>query len=198
MSALLVAEVGGPGRSFDTKLILCRIILKTPNQGGAARGAAGPASAPRSALGGPRGARRATTARQPPDQHSPSITQPDARSQPRRPARSIPASQHNSWFAASGSWPRSWTGTGAPAVLPRIRKVRAEPGGLSPPGGLPPPGPPLLGAPVAPGVSAPYRLTQAARFSREGRVTSVGAPPARERAEGTPGLTVSAWSTAAR
>ena len=59
MSALLVAEVGGPGRSFDTKLILCRIILKTPNQGGAARGAAGPASAPRSALGGPRGARRA-------------------------------------------------------------------------------------------------------------------------------------------
>ena len=39
------------------------------------RGAAGPASAPRSALGGPRGARRAASREAPLDQHSSSATQ---------------------------------------------------------------------------------------------------------------------------
>ena len=47
-----------PSRSFDTKLFLCRIILKTSNPGGAC-GAAGPVSATGSASPGPAAARRA-------------------------------------------------------------------------------------------------------------------------------------------
>jgi hypothetical protein len=49
----------GPSPPFDTKLVLCRIILMSSNQGGALRRAAGPASAAGSALGGPPAARRA-------------------------------------------------------------------------------------------------------------------------------------------
>jgi len=44
------ASKAGPSRPFDTKLVLCRIILMSSNQGGAC-GAAGPASAAASGLG---------------------------------------------------------------------------------------------------------------------------------------------------
>ena len=42
-----------PSRPFDRKLVLCRIILMSSNQGGARERAAGPASAAGSALGPP-------------------------------------------------------------------------------------------------------------------------------------------------
>ena len=44
------ASRAGPSRPFDTKLVLCRIILMSSNQGGAC-GAVGPASAAASGLG---------------------------------------------------------------------------------------------------------------------------------------------------
>ena len=53
MSALPVAEMDGPSQSFDTKLILCRIILKTSNQERYRYAVPCPAPASASALRGP-------------------------------------------------------------------------------------------------------------------------------------------------
>jgi len=101
-------------------LVYCARCRIEPHldQGGAAARRRGPASAPRSALGGPRGARRATP-QATPDQHGPSVTQGGMHA----PGRARAAAPSAAWRVA------------APKPGP-------DPTASVFPGGLPPPGPP--------------------------------------------------------